>query len=183
MTMLVSSTTPTTTLPTTRKNVWRSVFHPGSNLATKRIGTLRLIAVHIAKQGFAVCAGLKAHIPDINPVVNDCIAFFDSFCDGHVPPELPSFLYVKSLGGAIALLITLRRSNSTPKQCFDDVVLNEAMCSISDKFKPPWPLEHFLDIAAYLIPTWHTKKVDQRFKDPVETPKIKGIFQQSERID
>nr|GLL29371.1 caffeoylshikimate esterase-like [Ipomoea trifida]GMD03502.1 caffeoylshikimate esterase-like [Ipomoea batatas] len=129
--------------------------------------------MHIAKQGFAVYGGLKAHIPDINPVVNDCITFFNSFFDGHVPPELPSFLYVKSLGGAIALLITLRRSNSTPKQCFDDVVLNEAMCSISDKFKPPWPLEHFLDIAVYLIPTWHTKKVDQRFKDPVETPKIK----------
>lgn len=31
--------TPTNISPTVRKeNVWRSVFHPGSNLATKRIG-------------------------------------------------------------------------------------------------------------------------------------------------
>nr|GME13719.1 auxin-repressed 12.5 kDa protein-like [Ipomoea batatas] len=42
MTMPASPTTPTTPStpsPTARKeNVWRSVFHPGSNLATKRIG-------------------------------------------------------------------------------------------------------------------------------------------------
>ncbi|CAH9135929.1 unnamed protein product [Cuscuta epithymum] len=125
---------------------------------------VQLTAVHFAKQGFAVCAidhqghgfsdGLVAHIPDINPVVDDCVSFFDSFRDRHVPPELPSFLYAESLGGAIALLITLRRGNSAPKRPFDGVVLNGAMCGISDKFKPPWPLEHFLDIAAYLIPTW-----------------------------
>lgn len=31
--------TPTTPSPTASKeNVWRSVFHPGSNIATKRIG-------------------------------------------------------------------------------------------------------------------------------------------------
>lgn len=31
--------TPTNISPTVRKeNVWRSVFHPGSNLATRRIG-------------------------------------------------------------------------------------------------------------------------------------------------
>ncbi|KAK2970361.1 hypothetical protein RJ640_030066 [Escallonia rubra] len=33
-------TTPTTPSPTAarKENVWRSVFHPGSNIATKRIG-------------------------------------------------------------------------------------------------------------------------------------------------
>ncbi|KAL5575378.1 hypothetical protein UlMin_017077 [Ulmus minor] len=31
--------TPTTPLSARKENVWRSVFHPGSNLATKRIGT------------------------------------------------------------------------------------------------------------------------------------------------
>ncbi|PKI50389.1 auxin-repressed 12.5 kDa protein-like [Punica granatum] len=30
--------TPTTPLSARRENVWRSVFHPGSNLATKNIG-------------------------------------------------------------------------------------------------------------------------------------------------
>nr|GMD96999.1 peptide-N4-(N-acetyl-beta-glucosaminyl) asparagine amidase A-like [Ipomoea batatas] len=77
-------------------------------------------------------AGLKAHIPDINPVADNCVAFFDSFHDRHVPLELPSFLYAKSLGIAIALLITLLCGGSTPKRLFDgitDVVLEfQAAC-------------------------------------------------------
>ncbi|KAL1820265.1 hypothetical protein ACET3Z_015134 [Daucus carota] len=121
---------------------------------------VQLTAVHLAKHGFAVCAidhqghgyseGLVAHIPDINPVVDDCIAFFDSF-RARYAPSLPSFLYSESLGGAIALLITLRRSGSKP---YNGVVLNGAMCGISDKFKPAWPLEHFLSVVAAVIPTW-----------------------------
>nr|GMD96616.1 caffeoylshikimate esterase-like [Ipomoea batatas] len=85
--------------------------------------------------------GLKAHIPDINPVADNCVAFFDSFHDRHVPLELPSFLYAKSLGVAIALLITLLRGGSTLKRLFDGIVLNGAMCGISDQFKPSWPLD------------------------------------------
>ncbi|CAK9136128.1 unnamed protein product [Ilex paraguariensis] len=121
---------------------------------------VQLTAVHLTKSGFATCAidhqghgfsnGLVAHIPDINLVVDDCISFFDSFRDRHAP-SLPSFLYSESLGGAIALLITLRRSSS---RSYDGVVLNGAMCGVSDKFKPPWPLEHFLSIIAAVVPTW-----------------------------
>nr|GLL46792.1 caffeoylshikimate esterase-like [Ipomoea trifida] len=51
----------------------------------------------------------------LNPVVDDCVAFFDSFRDRHVPLELPSFLYTEFLGGAIALLITLHRGDFTTK--------------------------------------------------------------------
>lgn len=120
-----------------------------------------LTSVYLAKQGFAVCAidhqghgfseGLQAHIPDINPVVDDCVAFFDDFRERHTPPNLPAFLYSESLGGAIALLITLRKDLKRP---YDGLVLNGAMCGVSDKFKPPWPLEHFLFIAAAVVPTW-----------------------------
>lgn len=122
---------------------------------------VQLTSVHLAKAGFAVCAidhqghgfseGLQLHIPDINPVVDDCISFFNSFREKHAP-SLPSFLYSESLGGAIALLITLRRDGAGKP--YDGVVLNGAMCGISDKYKPPWPLEHFLSVAAALIPTW-----------------------------
>ncbi|KAL8166835.1 hypothetical protein V2J09_008334 [Rumex salicifolius] len=124
--------------------------------------TVQLTAVLIAKSGFAVCAidhqghgfsdgldGLILHIPDINPVVDDCISFFDSF-RSKFDPSLPSFLYSESLGGAIALLITLRRQGRP----YDGVVLNGAMCGISDKFKPQWPLEHLLSLAAAVIPKW-----------------------------
>ncbi|XP_051120206.1 caffeoylshikimate esterase-like [Andrographis paniculata] len=126
---------------------------------------VQLTAVHIAKHGFAVCAvdhmghgfseGLIAHIPAIDAVADDCVRFFDEF-RSRFPAELPAFLYAESLGGAIALLITLRRREGTvaPARKFDGVVLNGAMCGISEKFKPPWPLEHFLSIAAFLIPTW-----------------------------
>jgi alpha-beta hydrolase superfamily lysophospholipase len=108
---------------------------------------IQLTAVHFAKSGFAVCAidhqghgysnGLSAHIPDVNPVVEDCISFFDSFRSRY-SQDLPCFLYAESIGGAIALLITLRRSASS--QSYAGVILNGAMCGISNKFKPPWPL-------------------------------------------
>ncbi|GAB4854917.1 hypothetical protein Ancab_023506 [Ancistrocladus abbreviatus] len=127
---------------------------------------VQLTAVHFAKSGFAVCAidhqghgfsdaldGLIVHIPDINPVVDDCISFFDSF-RARFPPSLPSFLYSESLGGAIALLISFRQQGSGGGRRFDGLVLNGAMCGISPKFKPPWPLEHLLWIAAAVVPTW-----------------------------
>jgi len=121
--------------------------------------TVQLTAVYFAKAGFATCAidhqghgfsdGLIAHIPDINPVVDDCISFFESF-RSRFDSSLPSFLYSESLGGAIALLITLRRGGLP----WNGLILNGAMCGVSDKFKPPWPLEHFLSLAAAVIPTW-----------------------------
>ncbi|KAL6980366.1 acylglycerol lipase [Sarracenia purpurea var. burkii] len=122
---------------------------------------VQLTSVLFAKSGFATCAidhqghgfseGLSTHIPDINPVVDDCISFFDSF-RARYAPSLPSFLYSESLGGAIALLITLRRGGGS--RPYDGIVLNGAMCGVSDKFKPPWPLEHFLSIVAAVVPTW-----------------------------
>ncbi|ONI23884.1 hypothetical protein PRUPE_2G213900 [Prunus persica] len=121
---------------------------------------VQLTAVHFAKSGFAVCAidhqghgfsdGLVAHIPDINPVVDDCISFFDSFRARHAPPNLPAFIYAESLGGAIALLITLRQGSGA----WNGLILNGAMCGISAKIKPPWPLEHLLFLVAAVIPTW-----------------------------
>ncbi|XP_075485375.1 caffeoylshikimate esterase-like [Primulina tabacum] len=124
---------------------------------------LQLTSVHIAKHGFAVCAidhfghgfseGLIAHLPDMNLVVDECILFFNSF-RARFAPDLLAFMYAESLGGAIALLITLRREGILPDRKFDGVVLNGAMCGISDKFKPPWPLEHFLSLAAFFVPTW-----------------------------
>lgn len=120
---------------------------------------LQLTAVQFAKSGFATCAidhqghgfseGLIAHIPDINPVVDDCIAFFNSFRARHSSPPLPAFLYSESLGGAISLYITLKQ-----KGAWDGLILNGAMCGISAKFKPPWPLEHLLFVVASIIPTW-----------------------------
>ncbi|CAF2136079.1 unnamed protein product [Brassica napus] len=121
---------------------------------------LQLTSVLFAKSGFLTCAidhqghgfsdGLTAHIPNINLIVDDCISFFDDFRSRHASSSsLPSFLYSESLGGAIALYITLRQ-----KSKWNGLILSGAMCSISHKFKPPWPLQHLLTLAATLIPTW-----------------------------
>ncbi|CAL9189646.1 unnamed protein product [Musa hybrid cultivar] len=125
---------------------------------------VQLTAVYLAKHGFAVGAldhqghgfsdGLVAHIPDIEPIVDDCVTFFDSF-RARYPPSLPCFLYAESLGGAIALMIHLREKDGRATRGWDGVVLNGAMCGISPKFKPPWPLEHLLWLAAAIAPTWN----------------------------
>lgn len=62
---------------------------------------IQLNAVGLAKAGFYVCAldlqghgysdGSRGHIPNIEPVVEDCILFFDSARAAH--PKLPAFLF------------------------------------------------------------------------------------------
>jgi len=117
---------------------------------------VQLTSIHIAKQGYAVYAidhqghgkseGLKGHVPDLDAVVGDCIAFFDAKREGH--KGVPRFLYGESLGGAIAVLIYLRQ-----KEIWSGVLLNGPMCGIG-KYKPPWPAEHILSLVAGFIPTW-----------------------------
>ncbi|KAL2494125.1 alpha/beta-hydrolase superfamily protein [Forsythia ovata] len=97
--------------------------------------------------------GLVAYLPDINLVVDECILYFNKFRAVYAL-NLSAFLYAESLGGAIALLIMLHRDEVVPVKPFDSIILNGAVCGISDKFKPPWPLEHFLSIVAALVPTW-----------------------------
>ncbi|KAL5715948.1 acylglycerol lipase [Ranunculus cassubicifolius] len=140
---------------------------------TKIIGTLcvlhgfkensswivQLTAVHFAKAGLATCAidyqghgdseGIRDHIPDINPVVQDCSSFFDTFRSKY-PDSLPSFLYGESLGGSIALLIHL--NNTADQKPWNGIVLHGAMCKISKKFLPPWPLVHFSPFLAKVVP-------------------------------
>uniref|UniRef100_A0A0E0ATK4 Serine aminopeptidase S33 domain-containing protein n=1 Tax=Oryza glumipatula TaxID=40148 RepID=A0A0E0ATK4_9ORYZ len=122
--------------------------------------TVQLTAVHLAKAGFAVAAvdyqghgfsdGLQDHIPDIVPVLDDCDAAFARFRADY-PPPLPCFLYGESLGGAIVLLLHLRDK----ERWRDGAVLNGAMCGVSPRFMPPWPVEHLLWAVAAVAPTWH----------------------------
>lgn len=117
---------------------------------------VQLTCIHFAKQGYAVYAidhqghgkseGLKGHVPDLNVVVGDCIAFFDPKRGSH--KGLPFFLYGESMGGAIAILIHLQQP-----ELWQGIILNGAMCGIG-KFKPPWPAEHLLSLVAGFIPTW-----------------------------
>lgn len=116
-----------------------------------------LTAVAIAKAGFYVCAldlqghgrsdGIPGHIPRIKPIVNDCIKFFNSARASQ--PHLPAFLYGESLGGAICILICLKQ-----KEEWKGLILSGAMCGVSPKFRPIWPLEKLvLPVAAAVAPT------------------------------
>ncbi|KAI3932111.1 hypothetical protein MKW92_048159 [Papaver armeniacum] len=124
---------------------------------TESTWIFELTAVAIAKLGFIVCSldiqghgyseGLQGHIPKIQPVIDDCTKYFDYVKSEY--PKLPSFLYGESLGGAISTLIVLKQKGS-----WNGLVLNGALCGISKKFKPVWPVEHFLPLAAFLAPNW-----------------------------
>ncbi|KAA8519418.1 hypothetical protein F0562_013707 [Nyssa sinensis] len=116
-----------------------------------------LTAVAVAKAGFYVCAldlqghgysdGLPGHIPSLRPIVRDCIQFFDAARGDH--PKLPAFLYGESLGGAISILVCLKQRSE-----WNGLILNGAMCGVSKKFKPVWPLEKLLRVVAFIAPTW-----------------------------
>jgi alpha-beta hydrolase superfamily lysophospholipase len=96
-------------------------------------------------QGHDFTEGLQGHLLDINLVLNDCDATFAPFYVDY-PPTLPCFLYGESLGGAIALLLHLRNRDLW----WYGAMLNDTMCGVSPRIKPPWPLEHLL---AAVVPT------------------------------
>nr|GME17325.1 caffeoylshikimate esterase-like [Ipomoea batatas] len=64
-------------------------------------------------------------------------------------PKLPAFLYGESLGGAIAILVCLEQ-----KHVWNGLILSGPMCGVSKKYKPVWPLEEFLPLAAFFAPNW-----------------------------
>lgn len=120
---------------------------------------LQLTAVAMAKLGFFVCAldlrghglseGVRGHVPDINPIVDDCVQYFDSVRSKC--PNLPAFLYGESLGGAIAMLVCLRGQST---RTWAGLILSGSMCGVSTKFRPVWPLEMLLPLVAAFFSSW-----------------------------
>ncbi|CAA2934505.1 caffeoylshikimate esterase-like [Olea europaea subsp. europaea] len=116
-----------------------------------------LNAVAMAKSGFFVCAldlqghgfseGSPDHIPDIQPLICDCISYFNSARADH--PNLPPFLYGESLGAALAVRVCLKQ-----RTAWKGLVLSGAMCEISKKIRPVWPIEKLLPTAAFIAPSW-----------------------------
>ncbi|EPS70994.1 hypothetical protein M569_03765, partial [Genlisea aurea] len=115
-----------------------------------------LNSVAFAKAGFFVCAldlqghgyseGPPDHIPDLDPLIQDCIQYFDSIRAQY--PKLPHFIYGESLGGSIAISVCLKQ-----KQAWRGLILSGAMCEISKKFKL-WPLDKLVSTAAFIAPSW-----------------------------
>ncbi|KAK4590060.1 hypothetical protein RGQ29_020576 [Quercus rubra] len=120
--------------------------------------TFQATPIFLAQKGFACFAldleghgqsqGLRAFVPNVDSVVQDCLSFFNFVKQDPRFHGLPSFLYGESMGGAICLLIHL----ANPKG-FDGAILVAPMCKISDIVRPKWPIPEVLSFVAKFLPT------------------------------
>ncbi|XP_009610353.1 caffeoylshikimate esterase [Nicotiana tomentosiformis] len=143
--------------------------------------TFQATPIHLAKNGFACFAldleghgqsqGLKAYVPNVNFVIDDCLSFF-KFVLTQNPEfqDLPKFLYGESMGGAICLLIHLKSPSM-----FNGAILIAPMCKISDKVRPRWPIPQFLTILARFAPTLAIVPTADLLDKSVKVPEKKII--------
>ncbi|KAH7545950.1 caffeoylshikimate esterase [Ziziphus jujuba] len=120
--------------------------------------TFQATAIFLAQKGFACFAldleghgrsdGLRAFVPCVDLVVQDCLSFFNSIKQDPQFHGLPSFLYGESMGGAICLLIHFSDPDG-----FKGAILVAPMCKISDNVKPKWPIPQILTQVARFFPT------------------------------
>ncbi|KAI4299330.1 hypothetical protein L6164_032799 [Bauhinia variegata] len=121
--------------------------------------TFQATPIFLAQMGFACFAldleghgesqGLKAYVPKIDHVVEDCLSFFDFIKQNPEFQKLKSFLYGESMGGAISLL-----SYFADPKGFDGAILVAPMCKISDNLRPRWPIPQILTLLVRFFPTW-----------------------------
>lgn len=130
--------------------------------------TFQSTPIFLAQHGYACFAldlpghgrsqGLKAFVPDLNAVIQDCVAYFDYVIkqhQQHLNSNLRCFLYGESMGGAICLLIHLLLRNRDPLLAsqFHGAVLVAPMCKISDRIRPRWPIPSILTFVGRFLPT------------------------------
>ncbi|KAL6992613.1 acylglycerol lipase [Sarracenia purpurea var. burkii] len=143
--------------------------------------TFQSTPIFLAQHGFACFAldlqghgqsqGLKAFVPNVDLVVDDCLAFFDSIETQHPQfQNLPRFLFGESMGGAICLLIHFRCPDS-----FSGAILIAPMCKISDKIKPGWPIPEILTFVAKFAPTLPVVPAADLLDKSVKSPEKKVI--------
>jgi len=109
--------------------------------------------IGIDYEGHGKSDGLHCFIPNFDQMVSDVVTFFDQV---RAEPEylnLPCFLHGESMGGAVAIEISLRQP-----QAYQGMILQAPMCKISDKIKPPPIVVSFL--------TWLAKKIPEKAWTP-----------------
>ncbi|CAI8618164.1 unnamed protein product [Vicia faba] len=120
--------------------------------------TFQSTPIFLAQMGFACFAldlqghgqtqGLKAFVPNVDLVVQDCLSYFNSIKQDPKFEALPCFLFGESMGGAICLLI-----HFADPRGFQGAILVAPMCKISDKVRPRWPIPQILTFLARFFPT------------------------------
>ncbi|GMH05419.1 hypothetical protein Nepgr_007259 [Nepenthes gracilis] len=136
--------------------------------------------IFLAQQGFACFAldlpghghshGLKAFVPNVDDVVDDFIFFFNSIKQLPQFQNLPTFLYGESMGGAICLLIHLKKPND-----FLGAVLIAPMCKISDNLRPRWPIPQILIFLGKFFPTLPIVLTADLLEKSIKVPEKKVI--------
>ncbi|KAI5657014.1 hypothetical protein M9H77_25807 [Catharanthus roseus] len=143
--------------------------------------TFQATSIFLAQNGFACFSldleghgqsqGLKAYVPNVDLVVDDCLSFFDFILSQNPNfQNLPKFLYGESMGGAICLLIHFK--NPT---LFNGAVLIAPMCKISDKVRPRWPIPEILTIVARFAPSLPIVPTADLLDKSVKVPEKKII--------
>ncbi|KAJ9690367.1 hypothetical protein PVL29_012823 [Vitis rotundifolia] len=142
--------------------------------------TFQATPIFLAQMGFACFAldlqghgqseGLKAYVPNVDLVVEDCVSFFNSIKQDVSFHGLPSILYGESMGGAICLLIHLSNPNS-----FQGAILVAPMCKISDNVRPRWPIPQILTFLARFFPTLPIVPTPDILDKSVKVPEKKII--------
>lgn len=143
--------------------------------------TFQATPIFLAQNGFACFAldleghgqsqGLKAYVPNVDVVVDDCLAFFKSVLTLDPNLEnLPRFLSGESMGGAICLLIHFKAPDF-----FKGAILTAPMCKISEKVRPKWPIPQILTAVARFAPTLPIVPTADLLDKSVKVPEKKII--------
>lgn len=120
--------------------------------------TFQATAIFLAANGFACFAadmeghgrsdGLKAFVPNVDLVVEDLLAYFESVVVSvESEVNVPKFLFGESMGGAICLLTQFKKPDM-----FDGAILIAPMCKISDNVRPKWPVPEILMFVSRFAP-------------------------------
>lgn len=142
--------------------------------------TFQATPIFLAQNGFSCFAldlpghgqseGLKAFVPNLDHVIDDCISFFNSIKELQEFQSIPSFLFGESMGGAISLLIHFKNPN-----LFKGAILIAPMCRISDKVRPRWPIPEILTLVGKFIPTLPIVPSPDILDKSIKTPEKKQI--------
>jgi acylglycerol lipase len=124
--------------------------------------TMRGTGERLARAGYAVYGmdyeghgrsdGLQGYVPDFELLVRDCDDYFSSVVrrsQSQSKDDSKRFLLGESMGGAVALLLHLRRP-----EFWSGAVLVAPMCKIADDMRPHPLVVNILRAMTSIIPTW-----------------------------